>query len=305
MAPKRGLGRGLDSLIPDNLPEIGEKKQKETKKEVKEEKAVGSEVLLSINNIEPNRDQPRKVFVDEALNELADSIKQIGIIEPLIVQKKKNSKRYEIIAGERRFRAARIAGLKEVPVVIRDYAEKDKLTIAILENIQREDLNPIETAVAYKQLMDELELTQEQVAEKLSKSRTVITNSIRLLNLPEEIQNMLAAGVISEGHGKVLLGLDDKETQIAIAAKISDEKLSVRAAEELIRKLKDAPAKDNTKKNDVKKKDASYRAVEEKLKNVLGTKVEIKKKTETAGQINISYYSIDELDRIIEILENQ
>ncbi len=297
MAAKRGLGRGLDSLIPDAIPE---KKKAAPKKE----ENTGSEILVSINDIEPNRDQPRKVFNEEALNELADSIKQMGIIEPLIVQKKKDSKRYEIIAGERRFRAARIAGLKQVPVVVRDYADKDILTIAILENIQREDLNPIEEAQAYQRLMDESKMTQEAVAEKLSKSRTAITNSLRLLKLSKEVMDMIADEIISEGHGKVLLGVDDSKAQLEIAKKIAEENLSVRAAEELVRKYKEGPSKKSAKP-EPKKKDSSYRAVEEKLKNVLGTKVEIKKKSETAGQINISYYSIDELDRIIEILENQ
>lgn len=297
MAAKRGLGRGLDSLIPDAIPE---KKKAAPKKE----ENTGSEILVSINDIEPNREQPRKVFNEEALNELADSIKQMGIIEPLIVQKKKDSKRYEIIAGERRFRAARIAGLKKVPVVVREYADKDILTIAILENIQREDLNPIEEAQAYKRLMEDSKMTQEAVAERLSKSRTAITNSLRLLKLCKEARDMIADDLISEGHGKVLLGVDDAKAQLDIAKKIAEENLSVRAAEELVRKYKEGPAT-KTAKPEVKKKDSSYRAVEEKLKNVLGTKVEIKKKSETAGQINISYYSIDELDRIIEILENQ
>lgn len=297
MAVKKGLGRGLDSLIPNSIPE---KKKAEPKKEEK----TGSEILVSINDIEPNRDQPRKVFNEEALNELADSIKQMGIIEPLIVQKKKDSKRYEIIAGERRFRAARIAGLKQVPVVVRDYADKDILTIAILENIQREDLNPIEEAQAYKRLMDESKMTQEAVADRLSKSRTAITNSLRLLKLSKEVRDMIAGEIISEGHGKVLLGVDDSKAQLEIAKKIAADNLSVRAAEELVRKYKEGSSK-KPAKPETKKKDSSYRAVEEKLKNVLGTKVEIKKKTETAGQINISYYSIDELDRIIEILENQ
>lgn len=297
MAAKRGLGRGLDSLIPDTIPE---KKKAEPKKEEK----TGSEILVSINDIEPNRDQPRKVFNEEGLNELADSIKQMGIIEPLIVQKKKDSKRYEIIAGERRFRAARIAGLKQVPVVVRDYADKDILTIAILENIQREDLNPIEEAQAYKRLMDESKMTQEAVADRLSKSRTAITNSLRLLKLAKDVRDMIASEIISEGHGKVLLGVDDSKAQVEIAKKIAADNLSVRAAEELVRKYKEGSSK-KPAKPEPKKKDSSYRAVEEKLKNVLGTKVEIKKKSETSGQINISYYSIDELDRIIEILENQ
>lgn len=294
MAVKRGLGKGVDSLIPDSMPE----KTKEIRKDASESK-------LSINDIEPNRNQPRKSFNESALNELADSIKQLGIIEPLIVQKKKGSKRYEIIAGERRFRAARIAGLKEVPVVIREYADKDVLAIAILENIQREDLNPIEEAQAYKQLMDESKMTQEEVANRLSKSRTSITNSLRLLKLAKAVQKMVASEEISEGHGKVLLAIGDEEIQLSFAKRIADENLSVRATEELIKKYKDDSEKPEKQKLSVTKKDESYKAVEEKLKLALGTKVEIKKKTDTSGQININYYSIDDLDRIIEIIENK
>ncbi len=294
MAAKRGLGKGLDTLIPDYEPKK------------KEEKTNGSgETILSINDIDPNKGQPRKNFDEEALNELADSIKQFGIIEPLIVQKKKGGKRYEIIAGERRFRAARLAGLKEVPVVIKEYADQDRLTIALLENIQREDLNPIEEALAYQRLTEEGSgLTQEQVAEKVSKKRSTITNSMRLLKLPEEVREMVASGQLSEGHGRALLGLEDETLICDLAKKIADQALSVRAVEDLVKRYKEDKKRKKSKVS-VKKKDSSYKNAEETMKRILGTKVEIRKKTETSGQICVEYYSIDDLDRIIEILENK
>ncbi len=294
MAAKRGLGKGLDTLIPDYEPKK------------KEEKTNGSgETILSINDIDPNKGQPRKNFDEEALNELADSIKQFGIIEPLIVQKKKGGKRYEIIAGERRFRAARLADLKEVPVVIKEYADQDRLTIALLENIQREDLNPIEEALAYQRLTEEGSgLTQEQVAEKVSKKRSTITNSMRLLKLPEEVRDMVASGQLSEGHGRALLGLEDDTLITDLAKKIADQALSVRAVEDLVKRYKEDKKRKKSKVS-VKKKDSSYKNAEETMKRILGTKVEIRKKTETSGQICVEYYSIDDLDRIIEILENK
>ena len=294
MAAKRGLGKGLDTLIPAYEPKK------------KEEKTNGSgETILSINDIDPNKGQPRKNFDEEALNELADSIKQFGIIEPLIVQKKKGGKRYEIIAGERRFRAARLAGLKEVPVVIKEYADQDRLTIALLENIQREDLNPIEEALAYQRLTEEGSgLTQEQVAEKVSKKRSTITNSMRLLKLPEEVRDMVASGQLSEGHGRALLGLEDETLITDLAKKIADQALSVRAVEDLVKRYKEDKKRQKSKVS-VKKKDSSYKNAEETMKRILGTKVEIRKKTETSGQICVEYYSIDDLDRIIEILENK
>ena len=287
----------MDNLIPDiGIEPKGEKKQVS-------EKNVSRETLIPLNDIEPNRAQPRTRFDEDALHELADSIKQYGIIEPIVVQKKGN--RFEIIAGERRWRAARIAGLKEVPVVVKEYSENDIFTIALIENIQRQDLNPIEEAVAYQKLIQELNLKQDEVAEKVSKSRTAITNSMRLLKLDTRVQQMLIDEMISEGHGRALIPITNGDEQFTLAMKIFDEKISVRETEKLVKKLQDeknAPEE----KEEPKVKDDSfiYRDIEEKLKKVFGTKVEIKRKANNTGKIEIEYYSVDELERIIELMEN-
>lgn len=294
-AKKRGLGLGLDNLIPD----IGLETTKE--KKVEEEKNVSRETLIPLIEIEPNRAQPRTRFDEDALQELADSIKQYGIIEPIVVQKR--DKHYEIIAGERRWRAARIAGLKEVPVVIKEYSEDEIFTIALIENIQREDLNPIEEAVAYQKLIQELKLKQDEVAEKVSKSRTAITNSMRLLKLDQRVQQMLIDEMITEGHGRALLPVTDPEEQFTLAMKVFDEKLSVRETEKLIKKLqeeKNAPEKQAEETKDVS---FIYKNLEEKLKRTLGTKVEIKNKANNTGKIEIEYYSMDELERIVELMD--
>lgn len=293
-AKKRGLGLGLDNLIPD----IGLETTKETKVE---KENVSRETLIPIIEIEPNRAQPRTRFDEDALQELADSIKQYGIIEPIVVQKR--DKFYEIIAGERRWRAARIAGLKEVPVVVKEYSEDDIFTIALIENIQREDLNPIEEAVAYQKLIQELNLKQDEVAEKVSKSRTAITNSMRLLKLDNRVQQMLIDEMITEGHGRALLPLTDPEEQFNFAMKVFDEKLSVRETEKMIKKLqeeKNAPEKPVEEVRDVS---FVYKNLEEKLKRTLGTKVEIKNKADNTGKIEIEYYSMDELERIVELMD--
>ena len=296
-AKKRGLGSGLDNLIPD----IGLDTTEETKGKAEKEN-VSRETLIPIIKIEPNRAQPRTRFDEDALQELADSIKQYGIIEPIVVQKRDNF--YEIIAGERRWRAARMAGLKEVPVVIKEYSEDEIFTIALIENIQREDLNPIEEAVAYQKLIQELNLKQDEVAEKVSKSRTAITNSMRLLKLDIRVQQMLIDEMISEGHGRALLPITDPEEQFTLAMKVFDEKLSVRETEKLIKKIqeeKKAPAKQEEESKDVS---FVYRSLEEKLKRSLGTKVEIKNKADNTGKIEIEYYSMDELERIVELMES-
>lgn len=290
---KRGLGLGLDSLISD----IGLENTNENRTE-----NVSRETFLPIIQIEPNRSQPRTRFDEDALQELADSIKQYGIIEPLVVQKRE--KHYEIIAGERRWRAARIAGLKEVPVVIKEYSDDEIFTIALIENIQREDLNPIEEAVAYQKLIQELKLKQDEVAEKVSKSRTAITNSMRLLKLAPKVQQMLIDEMITEGHGRALLPITDAEEQFTLAMKVFDEKLSVRETEKLIKKLqeeKKAPAK---KEEETKNVSFIYKNLEEKLKRTLGTKVEIKNKANNTGKIEIEYYSMDELERIVELMNS-
>jgi len=294
-AKKRGLGLGLDSLITDKSEDI-----EIEKKEIKEN--VSRETFLPLIKIEPNRAQPRTRFDEDALQELADSIKQYGIIEPIVVQKREDH--YEIIAGERRWRAARIAGLKEVPVVVKEYSEDEIFTIALIENIQREDLNPIEEAVAYQKLIQELKLKQDEVAEKVSKSRTAITNSMRLLKLDQRVQQMLIDEMISEGHGRALLPITDPEEQFTLAMKVFDEKLSVRETEKLIKKLQEE--KNSPIKQEEETKDVSfiYKSLEKKLKRTLGTKVEIKNKANNTGKIEIEYYSMDELERIVELMDS-
>ncbi len=294
-AKKRALGSGLDNLIPD----IGLEKTEEVKTE---KENVSRETLIPIIKIEPNRAQPRTRFDEDALQELADSIKQYGIIEPIVVQKRDNF--YEIIAGERRWRAARIAGLKEVPVVVKEYSENEIFTIALIENIQREDLNPIEEAVAYQKLIQELNLKQDEVAEKVSKSRTAITNSMRLLKLDIRVQQMLIDEMISEGHGRALLPITDPEEQFTLAMKVFDEKLSVRETEKMIKKIQEEKKTPVKQEEEVKDLSFVYKSLEEKLKRSLGTKVEIKNKANNTGKIEIEYYSMDELERIVEIMES-
>jgi len=288
---KRGLGLGLDSLISDSALENTSKKEN-----------VSRETFLPLIQIEPNRAQPRTRFDEDALQELADSIKQYGIIEPIVVQKKENH--YEIIAGERRWRAARIAGLKEVPVVVKEYSEDEIFTIALIENIQREDLNPIEEAIAYQKLIQELKLKQDEVAEKVSKSRTAITNSMRLLKLDQRVQQMLIDEMISEGHGRALLPIADPEEQFTLAMKVFDEKLSVRETEKLIKKLQEEKNAPDKKEEEIKDVSFIYKELEEKLKRSLGTKVEIKNKANNTGKIEIEYYSMDELERLVELMNS-
>lgn len=296
-AKKRGLGGGVDNLIPDIGLEITREKKKETEN-------VSRETLIPIIKIEPNRAQPRTRFDEDALQELADSIKQYGIIEPIVVQKRENH--YEIIAGERRWRAAHLAGLKEVPVVVKEYSEDEIFTIALIENIQREDLNPIEEAVAYQKLIQELKLKQDEVAEKVSKSRTAITNSMRLLKLDQRVQQMLIDEMISEGHGRALLPITDSEEQFSLAMKVFDEKLSVRETEKLIKKVQEEKKSPKKEPEAEETKDVSfvYKGLEEKLKRALGTKVEIKNKADNTGKIEIEYYSMDELERIVELMNS-
>ena len=297
MVAKRGLGKGLDSMIPDR----GQSLKKEVVKV--EVENVSRETLIGINEIEPNKEQPRKVFDEDALQELADSIKQYGIIQPLVVQKKDNL--YEIIAGERRWRAARIAGLKKVPVIVREYTEQEVAEISLIENIQRENLNPIEEAMAYQRLIQEFELKQDEVAERVSKSRTAITNSMRLLKLDVRVQQMLIDDMISSGHGRTLLAVEDGEQQYALATKIMDEKLSVRETEKLVKKIlknKEEEEKEKSASQVNPADDLIYRNLEEKLKNVIGTKVSVNRKNNGKGKIEIEYYSQDELERIIDML---
>ncbi|MDF2885216.1 MAG: spo0J [Clostridiaceae bacterium] len=292
MAVKKGLGKGLDIMIPESIT-VDNNKSKTTDN-------VSRETLVHINEIEPNKGQPRKYFDEDALQELADSIKQYGIIQPLILQKK--DKYYEIIAGERRWRAALLAGLKEVPAIIKDYSSQEILEIALIENIQREDLNPIEEALAYQKLIHEFQLKQDEVAEKVSKSRAAVTNSLRLLKLDERVQQMLIDDMISSGHARAILPLEDLNLQYNTACKIFDEKLSVRETEKLVKKiLLDKPEKEVAA---ALEDDFIYRNLEEKIRNVIGTKVSIHKKQNNKGRIEIEYYSNDELERIVELFES-
>ena len=290
----RGLGKGLDVLIPNVATDIKEKKASDTKETQQE-----SETIVKITKIEPNREQPRKNFDEDALQELADSIKQFGLLQPILVQDRKTY--YEIIAGERRWRAAKLAGLKEVPVIIRDYTEQEIVEISLIENIQREDLNPIEEALAYKRLLNEFHLKQDEVAERVSKSRTAVTNSMRLLKLCDKVQQMIIDDMISTGHARALISIEDPEEQYAIAQKVFDEKLSVREVEKLVKNL----GKEEKPKKEVvedKSLDIIYQDVEEKLKLALGTKVAIASKGNGSGKIEIEFYSHDDLDKIIDLL---
>ncbi len=288
---KTGLGKGLDSMIP--VYAVKAKPAKETKEEK-------NEVLLKITEVEPNRDQPRKKFDEDALLELAESIKQFGVLQPLLVQKRDDY--YEIIAGERRWRAAKIAGLKEIPVIIKDFTNQQIVEISLIENIQREDLNPIEEALAYKRLLTEFSLKQDEIAERVSKSRTTVTNSLRLLKLDTRVQQMVIDDMISTGHARALISIEDGELQWKIANRIFDEKLSVREVEKLMKTLQ----KDGTEKEKAKKQDTAYdyvyRDMEEKIKAILGTKVTVQHRADNKGKIEIEYYSNEELERIYDLL---
>jgi ParB family chromosome partitioning protein len=290
----KGLGRGIGNLIPDD----DKKEENVVVKEVVKEVVVKepAETKVRISQIEPNRDQPRKMFDEDALIELSESIKQYGVLQPLLVQKKDNY--YEIIAGERRWRAAKLAGIKEIPVVIKDYSDQEVMEIALIENIQREDLNPIEEARAYQRLIKDYRLKQDEVAEKVSKSRAAITNSLRLLKLDKRVQEMVMEGRLSNGHARTIISIEDGDKQYALAQRIFDEKLSVREVEKLMREM-DKPEK--TPK-ELPENDFVYRDLEEKLSKSLGTQVSIKNKKNNKGKIEIQYFSQAELERIIDAL---
>lgn len=293
---KSGLGKGLDSLIPNKKNDISASKV-EKKQEKENDSPKSGEIMVRINEVEPNRDQPRKDFDEDALMELADSIRQFGILQPLLVQKKKNY--YEIIAGERRWRAAKLAGIKEVPIIVKDYTDQEIVEISLIENIQRENLNPIEEAMAFKRLLQEFQLKQDEVAERVSKSRTAVTNSMRLLKLSPRVQQMIIDDMISTGHARALLAIDDEEQQFILANKIFDEKLSVRETEKLVKALK------NPKKEIKKEKSEHtfiYENIEEQIKNIMGTKVSVNQKANGKGKIEIEYYSEEELERIYDLL---
>jgi ParB family chromosome partitioning protein len=327
-ARKGGLnmGKGLQNLIPggNKLTKHENKEDDaisnesdESKENTKSEKAVAvlkkevsettqhstetsendiQEVKISL--VIPNSDQPRKEFDDSSISELAESIKNYGIIQPLIVQKK--DKYYEIIAGERRWRAAKLAGLKKLPVIVRNYNAQEVMEIALIENIQREDLNPIEEAAAFKRLIEEFDMKQADLAKRVAKSRTAITNSMRLLKLDERVQNMLINGIITTGHARALLSIEDQDKQFGAAIQIEEKNLSVRETEKLIQRLK-KPEK-IVETEDTAQIDNIYNSIEEGLKGILGSKVSIKRKKSGKGKIEIEYYSAEEFDRIIDML---
>lgn len=286
---RKGLGRGLDIMIPEQI--IDNEPANEN---------VSRETFVHISEIEPNKTQPRKHFDEDALQELADSIKQYGVIQPLIVQKR--DKYYEIIAGERRWRAARLAGLKEIPVIIKDYSQQEIVEIALIENIQREDLNPIEEAQAYQRLIQEFNLKQDELADRVSKSRVTVTNSMRLLKLDGRVQQMLIDEMLSSGHARSLLAIEDKDKQYNIASIVFEEKLSVRETEKLVKQILTKKAQKEIATTD--ETAIIYRDLEEKIRNIIGTKVTIQKKQKNKGKIEIEYYSDEELERIIELFES-
>ena len=321
---KKGLGRGLDALFPEKpaekkpvpkpiTKEVNPKQEAESvkttvpasdKKEMTADaptEVKKTEMLVKISKVEPNRTQPRKQFDEDALVELSESIKQFGILQPLLVSDKGDY--YEIIAGERRWRAAKLAGLKEVPVIIKEFNDQQVVEISLIENIQREDLNPIEEAMAYKRLINEFKLKQDSIAERVSKSRTAVTNSLRLLKLDERVQQMLIDEMISAGHARAILAIPDKDKQASVAMKVFDEKLSVRETEKLVKHIVEPPKKKAEKQVNTAE-DAIYESLEEKMKGIVGTRVFIHRKKNNKGEIEIEYYSRDELERIIELFES-
>ncbi len=336
---KGGLGKGLDALIAPSKPDSAVNTKKTTTKtekviekivevpvekvvekivEVPVEKVVEkiveipvdkivevevpADTILSIEEIEPNRLQPRKTFNEDALQELADSIQQFGIIQPIVVQKTPYDT-YEIIAGERRWRAARLAGLKEVPVVIKDYSTEEAVEIALIENIQRQDLNPIEEAMAYERLIEEFGLKQDEAAEKVSKSRAAVTNALRLLKLDDRVKQMIIDDMISSGHGRTILAIENKELQYQVAMKVFDNKMSVRETEKLVKTMNSKSDKDSNRNVLSEDSIIALKTMEEKIKSIMGTKVSIKGKANNKGKIEIEYFSLDELERIMDLIE--
>ncbi len=291
----KGLGKGLDSLIPDKVGNV------EINEEPKQD-----EFMVNINQVEPNKEQPRKNFDEDALLELSESIKQFGVLQPLIVQNKDTY--YEIIAGERRWRAAKLAGVKEIPIIVKNLTPQERVEISLIENIQREDLNPIEEAIAYKRLLTEFNLKQDEVAERVSKSRTTVTNSMRLLKLNEKVQQMVVDEMLTTGHARALLAIEDQDMQFTVAQKIFDEKLSVRETEKLIKKILkgDILTNERMKEDDEEKKQlkAVYHELEEKMKQALGTKVIINFKDKNKGKIEIEYYDSDQFEHLLEMFQS-
>ena len=318
---KNGLDRGLDAFFPDRTSVVKEPARKTITKTVKTEKksdvaekqtnpTVAKKqtadsktwaMIVKISSVEPNMDQPRKQFDEDALMERSESIKQYGVLRPLLVSDKKDY--YEIIAGERRWRAAKLAGLTEIPVIVKEFSEQELVEISLIENIQREDLNPVEEAMAYKRLIDEFHLKQDEIAERVGKSRTAVTNAMRLLKLSEKVQQMLIHEMITAGHARAILSIADKEKQESIAMKVFDEKLSVRETEALVKRMLEPP-KTAKKSKFSSAEDAIYESLEEKMKSIMGTRVQIHRKKNDKGKIEIEYYSKDELERIIDLFES-
>ena len=306
---KKGLGKGLGAIFGEDVVKESKEETEKKAKAKAEAKAAeemddkGRILMLKLDLVQPNKEQPRKTFDEEKINELAESVKNYGVLQPLLVQKKGSF--YEIIAGERRWRAAKAAGLKEVPAVLKEYSKQEAMEISLIENVQRADLNPIEEALGYRQLIDEFGLTQEEIAVRVAKSRTAITNTMRLLKLDEQIQNMLVQGVITSGHARALLSLEDTQMQLKAAKEILDKKLSVRETERLVKRLQKEASGE---KKEEKKKDETlaliYQDLEDRMKSVMGTKVSIHNKDKNKGRIEIEYYSEAELERIVEMIES-
>ena len=306
---KKGLGKGLGAIFGEDVVKESKEETEKKAKAKAEAKAAeemddkGRILMLKLDLVQPNKEQPRKTFDEEKINELAESVKNYGVLQPLLVQKKGSF--YEIIAGERRWRAAKAAGLKEVPAVLKEYSKQEAMEISLIENVQRADLNPIEEALGYKQLINEFGLTQEEIAIRVAKSRVAITNTMRLLKLDEQIQNMLIQGVISSGHARALLSLEDTMMQLKAAKEILDKKLSVRETEKQVKRMQKEVSGE---KKEEKKKDETlaliYQNLEDRMKSVMGTKVSIHNKDKNKGRIEIEYYSEAELERIVEMIES-
>lgn len=321
MAKRSALGKGLGAFFGDDVVKAvsdhpndmvretsnyeeeanTDIHEKETKNEKLKNENVSRETLVKLSEIEPNGEQPRKKFDEEALQELSNSIKEYGILQPLLV--KKSGDMYQIIAGERRWRAAKLAGLKEVPVIIREYDRQQSVEIALIENVQRADLNPIEEAYAYQLLIQEFGLKQEEIAERVSKNRATITNSIRLLKLAEPVQKLLIEGKISSGHARTLLGIEDPKQQTEVANLIIEKGMSVREIEKLVKSISN-PGKEKKEKEEEKDIGFIFQDLEERMKGIMGTKVMIHQKDKNKGRIEIEYYSSSELERIVELIES-
>ena len=282
---KKGLGRGLEAVFEENLVDLEDSGKVET--------------TLRLSQIEPDKNQPRKHFEEDAMEQLSASIKAHGLIQPIIVTPIGDD-RYRIIAGERRWRACRMAGLEEVPVLIREYSAQEISEISLIENLQREDLNPIEEALGYRNLMDVYGMTQEKIADTVSKSRSAVANTLRLLALPEQILDFIKTTELSAGHARALLSVDDADTQLALANRIITEGLSVRQTEELVKKTKKEPKATITTDPAVAQ---ALRELETRASAKVGNKVTIRHKPGNKGRVEIQYHSVDELEKIIEILE--